>query len=319
MSLDVFDTIFEQFPAATPEQWKAKIIKDLKGVSFDNLIWHTQEDIEVLPFYTKEDNAKYQLNIPEKQSNIWQITERIIVEDVLSANKNALLALENGANAIVFNLNFYEYTQEDILLLVKGILLDIASVYFENYSLENKTILENVVSNSCPENINVPKLNSIVDELVFALESGTHQQTDNVLQFHLYCTQNYFFEIAKLRALRWLWKQVCDLNNQPYNISIVSETGLNKRNDNDEYTNMLRNTTEAMSAILGGCDSLIINSHDIVKENSDFGKRIARNIHHILQHESYFSEVNDATKGAYYIEYLTYQLCKKTWEKFCVL
>lgn len=318
MSLETFDTIFQQFPPTTSEVWKNKIIKDLKGESFDKLIWHAQEDIEVLPFYSKEDNEKYQLNIPEKQTESWLIVERITVNDVMQANQNALFALQSGANAIVFDIQNKPLSSEDIQLLVKDILLDIAPVSFENYNEENKIILESIVHGACPKVIKIPALNTITDELVFALENGNQQDFSN-LQFHFYCSQNYFFEIAKLRAFRWLWKQICDLKQQPFAIFIQSETGLQKRNETDEYTNMLRNTTEAMSAILGGCDSLIINSHDVVTNNTDFGKRIARNIHHILQHESYFTAIKDAAKGAYYIEYLTYQLCKKSWEKFTKL
>lgn len=315
MSLDTFDSIFQQFPVTTPEGWKNKIIKDLKGDEFEKLIWHSKEDIEVLPFYTKEDHQKYQLNIPEKQTKHWLITERIIVDSILAANKNALFALQSGATAIQFDLQHQSFTKEEIELLIKDILLDIAPVIFENYTPENKIILESIVKNACPNVIKIPPLNSITDELVFVLENGSQQDFSNI-QFQFYCTQNYFFEIAKLRAFRWLWKQVCDLKQQPFSIFIQSETSLQKRNETDEYTNMLRNTTEAMSAVLGGCDSLMINSHDVTKENTDFGKRIARNIHHILQHESYFTEIQDAAKGTYYIEYLTYQFCKKSWEMF---
>jgi methylmalonyl-CoA mutase N-terminal domain/subunit len=60
----------------------------------------------------------------------------------------------------------------------------------------------------------------------------------------------------------------------------------------------------------------VVNSHDASKENSDFGKRIARNIHHILLHEASFSEALNASEGCYYIDYLTYQFARRTWEEF---
>ena len=322
MSLASYESIFEQFSATSAEEWKNKIIKDLKGDKFDKLIWHSKEDIEVLPFYTKEDNQKYRLNIPEKQTYNWLITERIIVDEISSANRKALFSLQCGANAIVFDLLNKSFTTEEIELLTKDILVDIAPITFENYSSESKNILEKLVKNSCTETIKIPQSNSIVDELVYALNEANNtnefpRQFPACRQtWHFFITQNYFFEIAKLRAFRWLFKQVCDLQSKPFSVFVQCETGLQKRNEADEYTNMLRNTTEAMSAILGGCDSLIINSHDIANDHTDFGKRIARNINHILQHESYFSEIKDAAKGSYYIEYLTHQLAKKAWEKF---
>ena len=84
MPLDTYESIFQQFPTVSADEWKNKIIKDLKGEAFDKLIWHTKEDIEVLPFYTKEDNLNYQLNIPEKQTNGWQIKERIFVGEIFT-------------------------------------------------------------------------------------------------------------------------------------------------------------------------------------------------------------------------------------------
>lgn len=318
MPLQAYDTIFQQFPEISPEEWKQKIIKDLKGDEFEKLIWHSKEGIDVLPFYTKEDNQKYQLSIPENQSENWLITERILVDDILSSNKKALSSLQQGANAIVFDLQHKSISESEIELLIKDILIDIAPIYFDNYVHENKNNLELSVKNSCPTTIRIPQLDSIIDELVFALINGS---TTKIIPTHFsfYITQNYFLEMAKLRAFRWLWKQVCDVKNISNDLFLQCETSKNKRNEIDEYTNILRNTTEAMSAILGGCDSLIINSHDVANNDTDFGKRIARNIHHVLKYESYFADINDAIKGSYYIEYLTYQLAKKSWEKYTLL
>jgi methylmalonyl-CoA mutase len=151
MSLDSYESIYQQFSSVSAEEWKEKIIKDLRGDAFDKLIWHTKEDIEVLPFYTKEDNLNYQLQIPEKQTKGWQITERIIVDDVLTANKEALHALENGATALVFDLQQMPFSPAEIEGLIKNILVDIAPVTFNNYSSEMKLILESIVKDSCPE------------------------------------------------------------------------------------------------------------------------------------------------------------------------
>jgi methylmalonyl-CoA mutase len=310
MPLDNFESIFQQFTATTSEEWKAKIIKDLKDEAFDNLIWHTSEGIEVLPFYTHETTQKYQLQIPSKQITSWHITERIVVDSIEIANMEALHALENGATALLFDQQLKPFTELELRTLLKDILLDIAPVYFENFNASNKVMLEGIAKYSCASIILIPKQETIINELVFGL---LQSQQNNTNRFHFYVGQNYFFEIAKLRAFRWLWKQICNLNNREYNIFIQCETNPLPADIYDENTNILRNTTAAMSAILGGCDGLIVNSHDA--KNINFGKRIARNINHILQHESSFNEINDAAKGSYYIEYLTYQLCKKSWDR----
>lgn len=313
MALDSYDSIFQQFAAVSADEWKNKIIKDLKGEPFDKLSRHTKEDIEVLPFYTKEDNRKYRLLIPEKQAENWQITERIYVKDVAEANKTALNALQNGATSLLFDLDFSILSKEQTGILLKEVLTDIAPVIFERYQEENKTHLEEAVKNSCPAAVIIPEQETITDELVYALKYGMENNND---RFHFYIQQNYFFEIAKLRAFRWLWKHVCELQNKPYSIFIQCETSTKSFNTDNENNNILRNTTAAMSAIIGGCDSLIVNSHDAVIGETSFGKRIARNVQHILRHESYFNELQDAAKGSYYIEYLTYRLCEKSWKNF---
>lgn len=315
MSLDTFDSIFQQFPAPTPADWKEKIIKDLKGESFDKLIWHSREGIDVLPFYTNEDSERYQLSIPEKSAKGWMITERIFVQDIVSANQEALKALQAGAGALVFDLQGKSFHKAEIDSLLEGILLEVAPLTFENYTEDDRDMLEAVQKGACPFVVKISEQDTMSDELATALLQGV-QYRDKDIRFHFLIGGNYFFEIARLRALRWLWKQVCEISNQPYSIFIQCETDTRSFSIEEENVNMLRNTTEAMSAILGGCDSLIINSHDILTDNSDFGKRIARNVHHILHYESYFNEIEDAAKGSYYIEYLTYQLCKKSWEKF---
>lgn len=128
---------------------------------------------------------------------------------------------------------------------------------------------------------------------------------------------NYFFEIAKLRALRILWSTLASeyqINTDCY-ISAVPT----KRNKTlyDYNTNMLRTTTECMSAILGGANNVCNLPYDaIYHKDNEFGERIARNQLLILKHESAFDKVNNAADGAYYIESLTEQLAEKALELF---
>lgn len=315
MPAESYDSIFEQFPPVSAEIWKEKIIRDLKGDAFDKLIWHSKEGIDVLPFYSKEDNEKYQLQIPPKSPEGWQITERIVVDDIIEANGKALHALNYGATAIIFNLKRTFLESSEIKSLTNGILKDIAPVYFEDYLQDNKSVLEHEIPDSCAPVILIPQQETIISELVYALQKGVEGDI-NINRFHFYTGQNYFFEIARLRAFRWLWKQVCLLKNEPYQLTVLCETAIQSGDGRNEYSNILRNTTAAMSAVLGGSDAVIINSHDVQNGNTDFGKRIARNIHHILQQEAYFAEIEDAVKGSYYIEYITYMLAQKAWEQF---
>jgi len=304
-----FDTVLDLFNGTDFPTWKEKIISDLKGKVFEDLITLTEDGIEMLPIYTAETTKDYILNIPTRKTQDWQITEYITVENCEKANQEALNALQNGANTILFNFKNNAFNQEQIAILVKDFLLDAITIYAENIGNTSVHLLSEYSINYNPK-IFVPQQKSTVNELLFAVHY-LFQNEAEISNVHFNIGQNYFLEIAKIRAFRWLVAQINQLQIKNKQFVLFSETGFENRNDDFIENNILRNTTEAMSAILGGCDALIIHPH----ENSNLGRRIARNIHHLLYYESNFKQIPDVVKGTYYIEYLTYQLAKKTWEQ----
>jgi len=141
------------------------------------------------------------------------------------------------------------------------------------------------------------------------------------IRFNFATGSSYFTEIAKIRALRFLWAKIvneygiCESSSAKMYIHSVS-SNLNKTLY-DPYVNMLRTTTETMSAALGGADSITVLPFDIASgENSELGERIARNQQLLLKGESHFDKVNDAAAGSYYIENLTDQLIGSSWKLF---
>jgi methylmalonyl-CoA mutase len=123
---------------------------------------------------------------------------------------------------------------------------------------------------------------------------------------------NYFFEIAKLRALRILFNALAKEYNHTFDCHIIATPTKRNKTLYDYNVNMLRTTTECMSAILGGADTVANLTYDsLYHKNNEFGDRIARNQLLILKHESYFDKVSNPTDGAYYIETLTEQLAEK--------
>lgn len=128
---------------------------------------------------------------------------------------------------------------------------------------------------------------------------------------------DFFNEIAKLRAA----KQLIDLLVAQYNITLPlhlhAQTTQINTSSLDAYNNMLRSTTEAMSAVLGGCHSLNIFPYNFIyEESNDFSNRIARNQQHILKEETYLNKMADVSAGSYYIETLTDAIAEKAWEQF---
>ncbi|MFB6273759.1 MAG: methylmalonyl-CoA mutase family protein [Salinibacter sp.] len=156
-------------------------------------------------------------------------------------------------------------------------------------------------------------------------KDGLSPLLDN-LQVIVPVSTSYFVAIAKLRALRLLVPQVVaafaeehptDASFGPADLKIRAETSRRTETIYDPYVNMLRATTEAMAAVLGGCDTLTVHAYDAALRPPDaFGLRIARNTQHILRHESHLDQVADPAAGSYYIETLTDQLAQRAWSQF---
>jgi methylmalonyl-CoA mutase len=172
-----------------------------------------------------------------------------------------------------------------------------------------------------------------VNELAFSISMATEylsQLTDrgigvgdaaSKMRFSFGTGADYFMEIAKLRAARIIWALVADAYNasdkSKFRMEIHSVTKVWNDSVTDPYINMLRTQTEAMSAVLGGTDSLTVNPFDITSGSPDeFSERIARNQQLILREEAWFDKVADPSAGSYYIENLTALIAENSWKLF---
>jgi len=138
------------------------------------------------------------------------------------------------------------------------------------------------------------------------------------LSFFFAIGMNFFMEAAKLRAARLLWDRVMD-EFQPKKASsrmlrTHCQTSGVSLQEQDPYNNIVRTAFEAMSAALGGTQSLHTNSFDeAIALPTEFSARIARNTQLILQHETGVTKVVDPLAGSYYVESLTHELAEKAW------
>ena len=132
---------------------------------------------------------------------------------------------------------------------------------------------------------------------------------------------SYFMEIAKYRAARLLfanlvkaWEPKSENSLRTY---IHCTTSAWNQTVYDPYVNMLRGTTESMSSVLGGIDSLTVLPFDTAfRKTTKFSERIARNIQIILKEEAHLNKVVDPAGGSYYIENLTNTLAEEAWKVF---
>jgi methylmalonyl-CoA mutase len=172
---------------------------------------------------------------------------------------------------------------------------------------------------------------TIVQELGFAISNAVAILDDltekgfNVsdiiprMTLHFATGSNYFMEIAKIRAARILFNAVatqygCENGSQ---IFIHSSSSTWNKAIYDPYVNMLRSTTETMSAAIGGANSISTVDFDCTYEKAtDFSARIARNQQILLKEESFIDKVADPAAGSYYIEHISDSLAETAWKIF---
>ncbi len=156
------------------------------------------------------------------------------------------------------------------------------------------------------------------NEYLNAQEEGPAKKLQ--FTFKIGIGSNYFFEIAKLRALRILWSKLIDVYNLDADCFITAVPSRRNKTLYDYNVNMLRTTTECMSAILGGANTICNTPYDhTYHKDNEFGERIARNQLLILQHESFLNQVSNPADGSYYIESITQQLAQKALDLFKII
>ncbi|MCE3229243.1 MAG: methylmalonyl-CoA mutase [Bacteroidetes bacterium] len=360
--------LFEEFSPVTAQQWKDQIVKDLKGIDFNQLVWKTNNGFDVKPFYTSEDLKENKS--PLFSGNHWDICEQINVKDEKKANEQAINALKGGASG----LSFYIHKKIDTKTLIKDISLehiytqffisndclhvidDLKEYYGKKNEFDGKIKCFVNIDPLClfafygewhdDETKDLSTLNKLVhipvnvslyqeagantvNELALGLAhlneyfnyfDNNKTLKDKTLHFIFAVSGDFYNEIAKFRAFRKLVALLQEQYATDFPIHIQAQTAQINKSGLDAYTNMLRTTTEALSAVIGGCDSLSVLPFNYGFEDAtEFSSRISRNQQHILREESYLDKVADISAGSYYIETLTDQLAEKAWEQFKVI
>ncbi len=187
---------------------------------------------------------------------------------------------------------------------------------FETLNLISKQVKQSSIisiNSSLYQNAGANRVQELAYSLAHANEYLNRISIINQpIVFKISVGTNYFFEIAKLRAYRMLFD--CIAKEYHPNLECHLLVSPTKRNKTiyDYNLNMLRTTTECMSAIIGGADAIANLPYDaLYHKDNEFGDRIARNQLLILKNESYFDKVNNPADGTYYIESLTHQLAEK--------
>ena len=140
------------------------------------------------------------------------------------------------------------------------------------------------------------------------------------IKFNLGINGVYFMEIAKIRAARMLWAQIVGqytADKESAKMHICAVTTTYNQTLFDSYVNLLRSQTEAMSAALGGVESMVVVPFDTPYETpTDFAERISRNQQLLLKEECHFGRIVDVAGGSYFLETLTKALAEQAWKLF---
>jgi len=291
--------LFDTFEKVSLQEWNEKIIKDLKGSNYRKKLVSFTEGIEINPVYSDENIEKiHPINFPSD----WISFQEIDAIHAKTANQKALLALNND----VSGLSFRNPNNLDVLL--EGISVNDISIRFTDYNVDfiNEwkyycNINSITTTAITDENTIIPIEGTSKDQINSAVELGQNHEGEIFFQFDI--GSNFFLEIAKLKAFRVLWK-----SKTKKDAFIFTQTLKNNKETEFEYNNLIRTTTECMSAIFGGANGILI--HSFSKDSTNFSERIARNQQTILRKESCLDKVKNPTKGAYYVEYLVTELLK---------
>ena len=343
------DKLFNEFNAVSSKQWKQQIQYELKGADYnDTLVWESPEGIKVKPFYHHDETpVPYQIL---STTNGFTIIQNIFVHDVEKSIKRALETLNRGAESICFTIENETLDIEKLLSsipssvrvyvkpnflkseFVKKIqttrpdsIIELDPIghlvkdgnWFTNLETDFKEInqLNTTISINAATYQNAGA--NMVQQLAYTLAHANEyfnrlQNYNTTITINVAVGSNYFFEIAKLRALRILFNTLAKEYNPNINCHIIATPTKRNKTLYDYNVNMLRTTTECMSAILGNADGVANLAYDaIYHKDNEFGDRISRNQLLVLKNESYFDKVNNPSDGAYYIEELTQQLAEK--------
>lgn len=220
----------------------------------------------------------------------------------IAKEKDALIyCLIDPIHQLAFDGNWYKAEEKDNFEILTSLIPECHNISFINI---NASLYQNAGAN-------------MVQQLAYTLAHVNEyfnkiENYNQPITIEVAVGTNYFFEIAKIRALRQLFKALATEYNYTGDLHIIATPTRRNKTLYDYNVNMLRTTTECMSAILGGADAVANLAYDaLYHKDNEFGDRISRNQLLVLKHESYFDVVQNASDGAYYIETLTSQLAEK--------
>ena len=308
----------------TLEDWEQLVKKQLKTeniyeiLSKDNL-----ENITVKPYYQNNLETKI---LPKVEESTHLVAEYQV-------------GLEEQAFAFLLNENVEGLEEKAIFInnpdLAEHILTEESNRYFslidvfsdDKKAEINEQLAGELLSKSFERQICIDVSlyqnagASIIQQLAFALAKCKELvekfgvEILEKLVFRFAIGSNYFFEIAKIRAFKYLFNQFCKEFEKDLIPYIFAETSFRNKAKNDADNNLIRSTLELASAMIGGADAVFSNDYKF-EDSSELSKEISFKQQIVLAYESIINVFEDATSGSYFVEDVTQQFAEKSWKFF---
>jgi len=306
---------FDEFKHVGKEDWNEVATRQLKGdAPNDTLKWSSEFGVPLQVYYdadSRGDLGYLSQFFTSVSDHHWKLYEHIEVIDDRSANGRALEALNEGCEGVFFSMNQIG----DLDLLTKGILFEHCDVSF----IVSKEMRNELESFRNARGIRA----SITDRDMewhsdrFSQSSGLENLSEMVINFaenpknepkiFLRLTQDFFHELARVRAIRYLfWRvtEVIGIAIDPNDIYIHCEPiGID-----EESENLFTHSTAGLAAIIGGANSISFNA-------MHSAPRISRNVGNLIREESKIDTFQNAGTGSFFIDTLTGQMIRHVWSK----
>ncbi len=345
------NNLFDNFPTISDKEWKLKVQAELKGLDYnETLVWGTREDINVKPLYTKNDIVYDQIQPLPRKAKDWKIISRFTENP--NQDDSFLYGYILDSNQVLEH-NFANYidlfikvnpTLEDTIETVQKVAklpnlkyldFDPFGYYAQNGMWPNETKIKTVeqiksilgfdgfdksiaIQADVYQNAGATHIQQIAVAIAHAVEYIETFGTEITpkIYFKFAVGSNFFFEISKIRAFRFLWKLIADKYSVDENVFVFVENSERNKSKLDIYNNVIRSSIEANSAILGSADAIYIHSYDSLNQSTDFGEEIAAKQQLLLKRESFMDQYTDPVAGSFYIESITNQMAEKALEIF---
>lgn len=328
----------------------------VRGTKKDNNDWLVRQDIEVNDYKAANLKALDILNkgitslgFKLKGSEINKANISVLLDGIHaeSVELNFTTCPRHSADLINILVEYFKEKKYDLTKISGSVDMDFVKPILKKGKVKEEWIDQMVVAINASAELSSFKViavnafmfnnagSFITQELGYALawgneilnrlvEAGIDAVTAaKKIKFNFGISSNYFIEIAKFRAARWLWAEIVkaydptSASDCAAKMNIFAQTSKFNQTVFDAHVNMLRTQTEAMSASIAGVDSLLVSPFDeSFKTPDEFSERIARNQQLLLKEECHFDKVADPSGGSYYIETLTNSVAHEAWNLF---